>query len=339
MKKKLLSIFFLITTSLYCSGQDQIFSQFYNAPLYLNPALTGQFDGSIRFNALYRNQWTGLAGDYSYVHASGDLSLPEIRSGFGLMFNRSSEGTAYLVKNNIAASYAYIIPGDNFTLSFGLQGGITNLKLDWNKLVFGDQIDPTFGYNPGLGSGAERPNIDSRFYFDAAAGANLVYGKAMLGLAAHHINRPDESLTGIDTKLPVRLSGTLSYKITLVPEQYNRDGTYIIPSVVVYKQVNVTSFSLGAQFKYKGVNVGAWFRKNGLANGSDAVVVSAIFDIFGKNNNGEKFRVGVSHDATTSKLNYTNTDGTTELGLSYQKYFPGSGKYGEYNGLRCYDFY
>ncbi|MET4082467.1 type IX secretion system PorP/SprF family membrane protein [Pedobacter sp. UYP30] len=339
MKKKTLPIVFLILSSLFCSAQDQIYSQFYNAPLYLNPALTGQFEGSIRFNALYRNQWTGLASDYSYLHASGDLNFPEIRSGFGLMFNRSSEGTAYLVKNNIAASYAYIIPGDNFTLSFGLQGGITNLKLDWSKLVFGDQIDVNTGYNPGLISGAERPNVDSRFYFDAAAGANLVYGKAMLGLAAHHINHPDESLTGINTKLPIRLSANLGYQIALIPDQYNRDGTYVIPSVVVYKQENITSFSVGAQFKYKGVNVGAWFRKNGLSNGSDAVVFSAIFDIFSKNKNGEKFRVGISHDATTSKLNYANTGGTTELGVSYQKYFPGSGNYGEYNGLRCYDFY
>ncbi|MGY3054590.1 type IX secretion system PorP/SprF family membrane protein [Pedobacter sp. UYEF25] len=339
MKKKPLAIVFLLLASLYGSAQDQIFSQFYNAPLYLNPALTGQFKGSIRFNALYRNQWTGLQSDYSYVHASGDLNFPEIRSGFGIMFNRSSEGTAYLLKNNIAASYAYIIPGDNFTLSFGLQGGITNLKLDWSKLVFGDQIDPTYGYNSGLASGAERPDIDSKFYFDAAAGTNLVYGKAMLGLAAHHINRPDESLTGINTKLPVRLSGTLSYKIALEPERYNQDGTYIIPSVVIYKQANITSFSFGGQFKYKGVNVGAWFRKNGTSDGNAAVVVSAIFDIFGKNNDREKFRVGISHDATTSKLNYSNTDGTTELGLSYQKYFPSSGEYGEYNGLRCYDFY
>lgn len=339
MTPRILTIVCLVMASIYCQAQDQIFSQFYNAPMYLNPALTGQFEGSIRFNALYRNQWTGLASDYSYLHASGDLNFPELRSGFGLMFNRSSEGTAYLVKNNIAASYAYIIPGDNFTLSFGLQGGITNLKLDWDKLVFGDQIDVTSGYNPGLVSGAERPNIDSRFYFDAAAGANLVFGKAMFGLAAHHINQPDESLTGINTKLPIRFSGNISYKINLFPDEYNRESTSVIPSIVVYKQENIISYSAGAQFKYKGVNVGAWYRKNGTSNGNDAVVFSAIFDIFGKNNNDEKFRVGISHDATTSKLNYTNTGGTTEVGVSYQKYFPGSGNYGEYNGLRCYDFY
>jgi type IX secretion system PorP/SprF family membrane protein len=320
-------------------GQDHIYSQFYNAPIYLNPALTGQFEGDIRFNALYRNQWTGLASDFSYMSASADLNLHQINSGLGIIFNRSSEGTAYLVKNNIAASYSYIIDGDNFTLSFGLQAGITNQKLNWDKLVFGDQIDINSGYIPGSVSGAERPAIDSRFYLDANAGANLVYGKFMLGLATHHLNRPDESLSGFQAKLPLRISANLSYKVTLIPDQYDRDGSYLIPSVVMYKQGNVNSFSVGTQYKYAGINAGIWYRNDGNSNGNDAIVFSVIFDIFNRKTNGEKFRLGISHDATTSKINYSNTGGTSEIGVGYEKYFPNSANGGRANGLRCYDFY
>ena len=320
-------------------GQDHIYSQFYNAPIYLNPALTGQFEGDIRFNALYRNQWTGLASDFSYMSASADLNLHQINSGLGIIFNRSSEGTAYLVKNNIAASYSYIIDGDNFTLSFGLQAGVTNQKLNWDKLVFGDQIDINSGYIPGSVSGAERPAIDSRFYLDANAGANLVYGKFMLGLATHHLNRPDESLSGFQAKLPLRISANLSYKVTLIPDQYDRDGSYLIPSVVMYKQGNVNSFSVGTQYKYAGINAGIWYRNDGNSNGNDAIVFSVIFDIFNRKTNGEKFRLGISHDATTSKINYSNTGGTSEIGIGYEKYFPNSANGGRANGLRCYDFY
>lgn len=136
MRRGIILFWFVLVLPLIVSAQDHIYSQFYNAPVYLNPALTGQFEGDIRFNALYRNQWTGLASDFSYMSASGDLNLHQFNSGIGLIFNRSSEGTAYLVKNNIALSYAYIIGGDDFALSFGLQGGITNQKLNWDKLVF-----------------------------------------------------------------------------------------------------------------------------------------------------------------------------------------------------------
>ncbi|MCZ4224188.1 PorP/SprF family type IX secretion system membrane protein [Pedobacter rhodius] len=340
IKSRRIYLFMLITVMpLISAGQDYIYSQFYNAPIYLNPALTGQFEGDIRVNALYRNQWTGLSGDFSYMSASADLNLQKINSGIGLIFNRSSEGTAYLQKNNIALSYSYIIGGDDYTLSFGLQGGITNQKLNWDKLVFGDQIDVTSGIIPGIISGAERPNVDSRFYFDAAAGSNLVYKNFMLGVGLHHLNRPDESLAGYQARLPMRISGNLSYKLALVSDQYDRDGTYLIPSIVAYKQQNVTSFSVGTQFKYAGINAGIWYRNDGNSAGNDAIVFSVIFDIFNRRTNGEKFRIGISHDATTSKINYTNTGGTSEIGLGYEKYWPNSTNYGRANGLRCYDFY
>lgn len=320
-------------------GQDYIYSQFYNAPLYLNPALTGQFSGDMRLNGLYRNQWTGLSSDFSYFSASADFNLHKISSGIGIIFNRSTEGTAYLVKNNIAASYAYIIDGDDFTLSFGMQAGITNQKLNWDKLVFGDQIDISAGYIPGSVSAAERPSVDSRYYLDVHAGTNMVIGKLMFGLAAHHINRPDESLAGFQAKLPMRISGNVSYKITLIPDEYDRDGSYIIPSVVAYRQQNVQSFSAGLQYKYAGINAGLWYRNDGKSAGKDAIVLSVIFDIFNRRTNGEKFRIGLSHDATTSKINYTNTGGTTEIGVGYEKYFKDSAGAGRANGLRCYDFY
>ena len=339
MMRRIILLVLVIMQPLISIGQDHIYSQFYNAPIYLNPALTGQFEGDFRFNALYRNQWTGLASDFSYMSASADLNLHQINSGLGIIFNRSSEGTAYLVKNNIAASYSYIIGGDDFTLSFGLQAGVTNQKLNWDKLVFGDQIDINSGYIPGSVSGAERPAIDSRFYLDANAGANLVYGKFMLGLATLHLNRPDESLSGFQAKLPLRVSTNLSYKVTLIPDQYDRDGSYLIPSVVLYKQGNVNSFSVGTQYKYAGINAGIWYRNDGNANGNDAIVFSVIFDIFNRRTNGEKFRLGISHDATTSKINYSNTGGTSEIGVGYEKYFPNSSNGGRANGLRCYDFY
>ena len=340
MKSRWICLFVFATVMpLLSAGQDYIYSQFYNAPIYLNPALTGQFEGDIRISAIYRNQWTGLSGDFSYMNASADLNLRKINSGIGLVFNRSSEGTAYLQKNNIALSYSYIIGGDDYTLSFGLQGGITNQKLNWDRLVFGDQIDVTAGIIPGIISGAERPNVDSRFYFDAAAGSNLVYKNFMIGVGLHHLNRPDESLAGYQARLPMRISGNLSYKLALVPDQYDRDGSYLIPSIVAYKQQNVTSFSIGTQFKYAGINAGIWYRNDGNSAGNDAIVFSVIFDIFNRRTNGEKFRIGVSHDATTSKINYTNTGGTSEIGLGYEKYWKNSSSYGRANGLRCYDFY
>ncbi|WP_316792989.1 PorP/SprF family type IX secretion system membrane protein [Pedobacter frigoris] len=340
MKNYLMAIL-ISCIGLSAFGQDHIYSQFFNAPAYLNPALTGQFEGDIRLNMIYRNQWSGLSGDLSYLSASADLNIPKFGGGAGLLFTRSSEGTAYLRKNNIAANYAYSVGGEDLVLSFGIQAGFTNRQIDWGKLVFSDQIDMRLGYVPGSASSAQVPDFSSKFYFDAAGGVNLVYRNFMAGAAVHHINKPDESFTGTQAKLPMRLTANASFRIPLSSYYgYGQedDGPYLIPSVVYYKQANVNSVSAGAQFKYRNVNTGLWYRSSGQGS-PDAIVVSFIFDIFTKRENGEKLRLGISHDATTSKINYTNTSGTTEASIGFEKYFPNSSGYNKFNGLRCYHFY
>lgn len=322
------------------SAQDHIYSQFFNAPLYLNPSLTGQFEGDIRMNMIYRNQWSGLSGTLNYLHASADLNIPNFGGGVGLQFNRSTEGTAFLVKNNIAASYAYSVGSEDFVFSFGIQAGFTNRQINWSKLVFSDQIDNRLGYIPGSISGGQMPDMANKFFFDPAAGINLVYKSFMAGIGLHHINEPDESFSGSQAKLPRRISVNASYRLPLTSNYtYGADdASYLIPSIVYYKQGNVTSMSAGAQYKYKGVNAGVWYRTAG-EGGPDAIVISMIFDIFKGGRNGEKLRLGLSHDATTSKINYTNTSGTTEASIGYEKYFPNSSSYNKFNGVRCYDFY
>ena len=292
-------------------------------------------------NMIYRNQWSGLGQNLSYISASADISIPGFGGGVGLLFNRSSEGTAYLVKNNVAATYSYSVGGDDFLASFGLQAGFTNRGIDWSKLVFSDQIDRRLGYIPGSISTAELPDVSNKFFFDPALGINFVYRNAMLGAAIYHINRPDESFSGTQSRLPARISINASFKMPLSYNIYSyddQDGAYLIPSVVYYKQGNVSSISAGAQFKYKGFNTGVWYRTN-QAGGSDAFVVSVIFDFFLNRRDSEKVRFGLSHDATTSKLNYSNTSGSTEASIGYEKYWPNSTRTKMYNGLRCSSFY
>src|SRR5215217_156147 len=339
-RAKLLMTLLLSVFGSACYSQDHIYSQFFNAPVYLNPALTGQFEGDIRMNLIYRNQWSGLSGDLSYISASADLNIPKFGGGVGLLFTRSSEGLAYLNKNNFAATYSYSVGGDDVVASFGIQAGFANRRIDWEKLVFGDQIDMRLGYIPGSSSSAQIPESSSKFYFDAGAGTNIVFHDFMIGAAVHHINKPDESFTGKQAKLPMRLIANASYRINIGGGfNYNQDdGVYVIPSVVYYRQANASSISGGAQFKYKGVNTGLWYRTSGEGS-PDAVVISLIFDIFTNRSNGEKLRLGISHDATTSRINYTNTNGSTEGSVGYEKYFPNSSGYNKFNGLRCYDFY
>jgi type IX secretion system PorP/SprF family membrane protein len=339
--KKILIIFILVLRVLQGLAQDHIYSQFYNSPNYLNPALNGQFEGDLRMSMVHRSQWTNLPGPLTYTTLSVDYNVPKFNGGIGLLATRSSEGTAYLNKINIAGIYSYSVEFDNGILSFGLQAGITSRQIDYDKLLFADQIDETTGIIPGASTGASIPIYNNRYFFDTGAGTNLVFGNLMAGLSMQHLNKPNESFTGSNSILPIRSNAYLSYKFKL---GFNADeaSPAIIPSVVLYKQGKSQSVSAGFQYKLRNINAGLWYR--GDNQHGDAFVVSVILDIFVKRDYYDKIRLGVSHDATASKLSYSKTAGTTEIALNYETTFEGrSSRRGGYDrsnfGNRCYDFY
>ncbi|WP_448699870.1 PorP/SprF family type IX secretion system membrane protein [Mucilaginibacter sp. AW1-3] len=340
MKRRFLLLFSLLVAAVAANAQDHIFSQFFNAPVYLNPALTGQFEGDLRVNMIYRNQWSAV-GKLNYLNASVDYNLPQFGGGVGLMFNRSNEGSAYFVQNSVAATYAYSIGGDSYVLSFGLQAGIANRQIDFSKLIFADQIDPTSGYIPGSTTSAEAPAFNNKYYFDSGVGVNLVMGKFMGGATLQHLNKPDQSFTGTPSNLAMRAALHLSYKLDVDP--YNTgdeaDKSYVIPSVVMYKQATASIMSFGAEYKRRGVSAGLWYRTDGQGS-PNAVVLSLVFDLFLHKDTGEKFRLGLSHDAAVSTMGYSNTNGTSEGSVSYQTTFPGRDSYNKFEGTsRCYSFY
>ena len=342
MKKGLQLIICFVLLRLTCAAQDHMYSQFFNSPVYLNPALNGQFEGDLRMNLIYRNQWSSVPGTLNYLSASLDYNIPKFGGGLGLIFTRSSEGTAYLNTSNVAGVYSYSVGSDNFVLSFGLQAGISNRSIDYSKLIFGDQIDPRLGYIAGSTSMADMPQMNNKFYFDSGAGINLVVGNFMLGGALQHINRPNNSFTGTPTKLPMRATAHLSYQLDLDPygNYDDEDKSYIIPSIIMYKQSTAQSVNAGLEYKRRNIAAGLWYRSGG-TSGPSAVVVSLVFDLFINREGKEKLRFGLSHDAPTSRLNYSNTSGTSEGSLNYQTTLPSrTDAEPRFEGAkRCYDFY
>jgi type IX secretion system PorP/SprF family membrane protein len=319
-----------------------MYSQFFNSPVYLNPALNGQFQGDLRMNLIYRNQYTSVPGGFNYLTASVDYNIPQFGGGIGLLVTRGTEGTAGLTKNNFAGIYSYSVGSDDFVLSFGLQAGVTNRSINFDKLVFNDQIDPRLGYIPGSTTNADRPAYDNKFYFDAGAGINLALRDFNIGGALQHINRPNESFTGTPAKLPMRGTAHVSYRWDLnAGDNLEEDEkSFFIPSVVFYKQSVAQSINLGLQYKHRNINVGLWYRTAG-SGGPAAVTVSLIFDLFLSKEGGEKFRFGASHDAPIGGLNYSNTSGTTEGSIGYETTLPSrTDTYHKFEGARrCYDFY
>ncbi|MCB9047123.1 MAG: type IX secretion system membrane protein PorP/SprF [Chitinophagales bacterium] len=59
----------------HVQAQDVHFTQFNAAPLILNPAFTGNFDGKMRASAIYRDQWRSVTVPFKTIAISVDAPM------------------------------------------------------------------------------------------------------------------------------------------------------------------------------------------------------------------------------------------------------------------------
>jgi type IX secretion system PorP/SprF family membrane protein len=86
-------------------SQDMILSQYFASQPYINPALTGFFDGSYRVTANYRSQWSTLGSSIKSMGVSADaVFLKEKLQGdyLGVGVNAYREDQFGFITNNMA---------------------------------------------------------------------------------------------------------------------------------------------------------------------------------------------------------------------------------------------
>ena len=102
MRKILFAL--LLLASGEASAQDPIFSQFYAAPLQINPALVGS-GYAPRMGAAYRNQWTGFNNAYRTYAVFYDQNLDRLNSGIGFNLESDDAGNGIVKTMRFSALY------------------------------------------------------------------------------------------------------------------------------------------------------------------------------------------------------------------------------------------
>ncbi|MFQ5334812.1 MAG: PorP/SprF family type IX secretion system membrane protein, partial [Flavobacteriales bacterium] len=180
-------------------AQDPQLSQYYAAPLYLNPSFAGNTLQS-RLIANYRHQWAAIPGAFISYAFSYDHNLQGINSGAGFMAMHDKAGTGGLRFTNLAGFYAYTAQlNRKLVLKPGVSFSYTFRNINFADLTFGDQLIH------GGGNSSENP-VEPVSYVDAAAGLLLYSEKFWFGSALHHLNKPNQSLVGGITRLPIKFS-------------------------------------------------------------------------------------------------------------------------------------
>ncbi|MBR9921337.1 MAG: type IX secretion system membrane protein PorP/SprF [Bacteroidetes bacterium] len=144
VSRLLLFGFALLFSTTITNAQDPSFSQFYANRIYLNPAFTGMNNG-IALSGVSRAQWLRVDRAF-YTHgATAEWQLPVLRLGLGMHLLRDEEGIGALTTQQAGLALAYIIPGKKHNLHFGFEGRVVQKSIDWDKLIFTDQLDAHLG--------------------------------------------------------------------------------------------------------------------------------------------------------------------------------------------------
>jgi type IX secretion system PorP/SprF family membrane protein len=301
----------LLSTVLACTAltaQDPEFSQFYAAPLYLNPAFAGT-TYQPKFHLNFRDQWPGLNQAYVTMAVSYDQFFEDFKSGIGIQLLADRAGQGIYSTYTAVGVYSYQATiSDQFALKMGIQAGVGQKRLDMSKVFFYDQINPVTGfYDPGnnVNPTSEPPNIySSQLHGELGAGI-LAYSRVFyMGFAVRHINQPVETFRNdYTTRLPMHYGGHLGASI---PLGGRRSGVTLSPNVLYTQQASFRQLNAGMSLKVGYVFGGAWLRHD-LQN-VDALILMAgtQFGIF---------KAGYSYDATLSGLR-GHSGGAHELSIT-----------------------
>ena len=230
MKKAIITFCYILSFQL--NAQDVSFSQFDLNMLYMNPALAG-FEQDFRILTARRNQWVGISENFNSniieFNLSANLKKRRISGGEinwtgGIYFIEDRANTVFKSYNIgiVPWTFHFQLPKSMY-ISMGIQNTLRFNTLDWNNLVFTDQIND---YNNTISaSNVELPAFYSQNSFlDPSFGLILTKhtnqnkksnNTSFIGFAWHHLYPPIESFYNDQSN------------ITRIPQKFTFHGQYI----------------------------------------------------------------------------------------------------------------
>jgi len=333
-RKIIISCFIVCQCLLKSYAQDPVFSQFYAASLFLNPAFAADkqntnFTANHRtytnkaFDAYNLSQLTALVPFHLKFMSRNPNS--ENSSGAGFSFYREATGShGELVTMGFLGTIAHCVRlSKSHFLSFGLQGEFVDRK-QGNNFDWGSQYVQDVGFDKNIISSLGNPNLTKNFPTFNAGMVWFMNNTAMqsylrklsfdafAGISVSNMNRPNQSFySSVESRLPMdwKMHGGLKFSVN---PQFS-----VFPNVLWVRQNNDNQLNIGAYSSLKPKTVdtkddsynailGLWYR-------AGESIIASVGSQF------QDFKVSMSYDfAASRKFLYKNRGkGALELSLKY----------------------
>lgn len=314
--QKIYFLIFSLLISVIVIGQDLNQTNFRYAPLYLNPANTGFFNGNIRLSGTYRSQFNSfIVNGYQTQQVAADAALGYgFRKydwvGVGVHLFSDKAGDLSLSNSGALLGVSYNFAFDkkyNKILTVGVQYGLSQRKLDASLISVESDFRPLPNGNPmdkimlqNFEGNTRDVNAGVRIFSRINKTSSLGFGVSM-----YHILRP--SYEGLRLNyMDQRLTSHLNYK-TSIGKRTDLNSEIIVS--LSGKATNVMpQFTTSYKLKKDKANTdeiyfGLGYRVN-----------DALQAMVGMNY--KKWDFGLSYDFTISSASvYNNHNGAIEFGV------------------------
>jgi type IX secretion system PorP/SprF family membrane protein len=305
---------FLLASPYLLKAQDFHLSQYDAAPLNLNPAMTGMFNGKHRIHGHYRTQWASIATKPFVTTAiSYDTPIKKFAWGAQIMNNRAGAGVFNIFSLMLSGAYDLSLDKESYHhISTGIQAGFIQKSFNVDKLYFNNQYSPFNGgsFDQTLPSDENFSNT-SIFIPDFNAGLMYYYSaqksriNPFVGFSAFHLNHPEETFYSQANKLPLRYVIHTGFKFNV------SETVQLTPKVMVMRQSNDNEFTSSLIMHYYLKESETFILFGPTYRNMDA----AIFETGIQKG---RYTCKISYDINTSRLNNaTSGRGGFEISLTY----------------------
>jgi len=327
MKKfTLLGIFFLLYNINPTFSQDPFFTHFYGNKSFFNPSLVGLV-GSTSVGLKYKTQWKHNGNPaFRTLGVSFEESLPCSFFDYGLSATIDEEGISgfrtYDMGFKLAGTPTYQTGNSIHNLRIGFDFRWIWKSINFNTLVFSDQLDPKYGtvdVNGVPNTTAFIPPDDNQSNTAFAPGLGLTYKllfnknskkspTLMLGGSYHNTlsigqkgTGHEDSILGLGTKIPGRWNFFSELELIL----YSKRNAFISlkPIAFYQNQGSLDYLEIGTQiWLSRIISIGGYYHNNSRPQAS---------------NNAEWLSFRMETNAIGTKTNKVN------LGFTYATNFKG----------------
>lgn len=321
-------IYFILFTSSTLRAQDAHLSLYDAAPLSLNPAMTGVFEGNWRVHGQYRTQWKSV-NFKPYQSALISFDMPLKKWGFGAQISnfRAGIGNFNALQGLVSAAYTTAIDKrKNHHFSFGVQGGVIQKSLEYQLLSYNNQYTTDNGGEFDTNIDALE-NFEGQSLYTEALNAGFLYFNAkqearlnpFFGFSVFNLTEPQETFNNSSNRLPMRFYAHVGTRINF------SELFYVLPKVLLMKQQDYweQTYAVDLGYYLKGsdlyLTAGGLFRTVGWpGNSSVASVISSDAMLLTVGAKMEDIVLKVGYDINVSSLSTaSNGRGGFEVSLTY----------------------